>query len=233
MYTKPMKKLLFAIFAHPDDEAFGPSGTLVLEARSGTEIHLITLTDGAAGVNSESHIELGSVRLAEWHAAAELIGARGTHHLGYDDGCLCNQTMIDAQERLLPLIRGIVAEQHDDCEIEFMTIDDNGVTGHIDHTVASRAATYAYYVLRGEGHPLTRIRYACVSRDMFPEHNTNWIYMPAGRTPEEIDETIDAREVLDTVRDIMRCHHTQRQDAEAHLAAHGDRVAINHFIVRS
>lgn len=227
-----MKKLLFAIFAHPDDEAFGPSGTLVLEARSGAELHMVTLTDGAAGINSESHIELGSVRLAEWHTAAELIGATGTHHLGYDDGCLCNQTMIDAQERILALVRGIVAEAGD-CEIEFMTIDDNGITGHIDHTVASRAATYAYHTLKDEGAPLTRIRYACASRDMFPAPNTNWIYMPAGRTTEEIDETIDAREVLDTVRDIMRCHHTQRHDAEAHLRAHGDRVAINHFIVRS
>lgn len=227
-----MKKLLFAIFAHPDDEAFGPSGTLVLEARAGTEVHLVTLTSGAAGVNSEHHIELGSVRLAEWHAAAELIGARSTHHLGYDDGCLCNQTMIEAQERILALIRGIVTEL-DDYEIEFMTIDDNGITGHIDHTVASRAATYAFYTLKDEGLPLTRIRYTCVSRDMFPTHNTNWIYMPAGRTPEEIDEVVDAREVLETIRDIMRCHHTQRQDAEAHLAAHGERVAINHFIVRS
>lgn len=227
-----MKKLLFAIFAHPDDEAFGPSGTLVLEAKSGTEIHLVTLTNGAAGINSEDHIELGSVRLAEWHAAAELIGAIGTHHLGYDDGCLCNQTMIEAQERILALVRGI-ADATDDYEIEFMTIDDNGITGHIDHTVASRAATYAYYTLKDEGLPLSRIRYACVSRNMFPTYNTNWIYMPAGRAPQEIDETVDAREVLDTVRDIMRCHHTQRQDAEAHLIALGDGVAINHFIVRS
>lgn len=227
-----MKKLLFAIFAHPDDEAFGPSGTLVLEARAGTELHLITLTNGAAGINSESHIELGTVRLAEWHAAAELIGATGTHHLGYDDGCLCNQTMIEAQEHIVALIHKILADK-DDYAIEFMTIDDNGITGHIDHTVASRAATYAYYTLKGEGMPMTRIRYACVSRDMFPTHNTNWIYMPAGRSAEEVDEVVDAREVLDTIRDIMRCHHTQRHDAEAHMQAHGEAIALNHFIVRT
>lgn len=228
-----MKKLLFAIFAHPDDEAFGPSGTLVLEAQSGTELHLITLTNGAAGINSESHIELGSVRLAEWHAAAELIGATATHHLGYDDGYLCNTTLIDAQQRIARIVRDIAAQHGSEWQIEFMTIDDNGITGHIDHTVASRAATHAYYTLKDEGLALSRIRYACVSRDMFPAHNTSWIYMPAGRTTDEIDEIVDARDVLDTVRDIMRCHHTQRQDADAHMQAHGDSVAINHFIVRT
>lgn len=228
-----MKKLLFAIFAHPDDEAFGPSGTLVLETRNGTELHLITLTNGAAGINSESHIELGSVRLAEWHAAAELIGATATHHLGYDDGCLCNQTMIEAQQRIAQIVRDNAKRYGNGCEIEFMTIDDNGITGHIDHTVASRAATHAFYTLKDAKLPLTRIRYACVSQDMFPRRNTDWIYMPAGHTADEIDETIDAREVLSIVRDIIRCHHSQRHDGEAHLAAHGDKVAINHFIVRS
>lgn len=226
-----MKKLLFAIFAHPDDEAFGPSGTLVLEARSGTEIHLITLTDGSAGINNARHIDLGTVRIAEWHTAAELIGAVGTHHLSYKDGCLCNQTMIEAQKKIISLIRDITAKQ--ECEIELMTIDDNGITGHIDHTVASRAASYVFHTLKQEDFPITRIRYACVSREMFPSPNTNWIYMPAGRNPEEIDEVVDAREVLDTVKDIMHCHHTQRQDAEAHINAHGDNIAINHFIVRS
>ncbi|QHN42382.1 hypothetical protein GII36_00720 [Candidatus Mycosynbacter amalyticus] len=228
-----MKKLLFAVFAHPDDEAFGPSGTLVLETRSGTELHLITLTNGAAGINSESHIELGTVRLAEWQAAAELIGATATHHLGYDDGCLCNTTLIDAQQRIARIVRDIASQHGGEYEVEFMTIDDNGITGHIDHTVASRAATHAYYTLKSEGLALSRIRYACVSRDMFPTHNIDWIYMPAGRSLSEINETVDARAALDTVRDIIRCHHSQRGDGEAHLAAHGDQVAVNHFIIRT
>lgn len=228
-----MKKLLFAIFAHPDDEAFGPSGTLILEARGGTEVHLVTLTNGAAGINSEAHVELGSVRLAEWQAAAQLIGAVGTHHLGYDDGYLCNTTLVEAQERIARIVRDIAESRGSDCEVEFMTIDDNGITGHIDHTVASRAATHAFHTLKATGLPLTRIRYACVSRNMFPVANTDWIYMPAGRTAEEIDETVDAKEVLATIRDVIRCHHTQRHDGEAHLAAHGDKIAINHFIVRS
>jgi N-acetylglucosamine malate deacetylase 2 len=228
-----MKKLLFAIFAHPDDEAFGPSGTLVLETRSGTELHLITLTCGQAGQNPDNHENLGEVRLVEWHAAAKLMGATSTHHLNYRDGQLCNNTLVEIQSRLVKIVRHIYEQQEEDCQVEFMTMDDNGITGHIDHTVASRAASYAFYSLKTDGLPLTRIRYICAPQTVFATPNTDWIFMPAGRTPEEIDETIDAREVLDTVRDIMRCHYTQREDAEAHLNARGDGVAINHFIVRS
>lgn len=229
-----MKKLLFAIFAHPDDEAFGPSGTLVLEARSGTELHLVTLTSGQTGQNPDGHEDLGVVRLIEWHKAAKLMGAAKTHYLGYRDGQLCNNVLVEIQARLIKIVKEVVSQQDEPCEVEFMTIDDNGITGHIDHTVASRAATFAFYTLKETGNlPLTRIRYVCAPQDAFPTHNIDWIYMPAGRTPEEIDEVVDAREVLDTVRQIIRYHHTQRADAEAHLSARADAVAINHFIVRN
>lgn len=227
-----MQKILFAVFAHPDDEAFGPSGTLVLETRAGTELHLVTLTCGQAGQNPDQVDDLGAVRLGEWQQAAKLMGAARTYHLDYHDGQLCNQTLIDAQARVVELIRDVAAQHDEPYEIELMTIDDNGITGHIDHTVASRAASYAYYSLKADGLPLSRIRYICAPHQVFAAPNTSWIYMPAGRTPAEIDEIIDARSVLDTVHEIIRCHHTQRGDAEALLAARGDDVAVNHFMVR-
>ena len=228
-----MKKLLFAIFAHPDDEAFGPSGTLVLETRAGTELHLVTLTSGQAGQNPDAHENLGKIRLDEWYKAAAIIGAASTYHLDYHDGQLSNASLLTVQSQLTELIRNVAQQQTEAYELEFMTMDDNGITGHIDHTVASRAASFAYYTLKHEGLPFTRIRYACAPHKLFPVPNTSWIYMPAGRSPEEINETIDAREVIDVVRDIMRCHHTQRTDAEAHISARGDDIAINHFIVKS
>ena len=61
-----MKKFLFAIFAHPDDEAFGPSGTLVLEAQSGAELHLVTLTPGQNGQNPDHHPQLSTDTPESW-----------------------------------------------------------------------------------------------------------------------------------------------------------------------
>lgn len=228
-----MKKFLFAIFAHPDDEAFGPSGTLVLEAQGGAELHLVSLTPGQNGQNPDNHLDLGEVRLEEWRRAAGLIGATATHNLGYVDSELCNQLLPEIQGRLIELIRSTTSRTTGDYEIELMTIDDNGVTGHIDHTVASRAATFAFYTLKREGLPLTRIRYSCIPLDQMPSHNIEWIYAPAGRPLKEIDETVDAREVLATVRSIVECHHTQRDDGQSHLRAQGDSIAINHFTIRT
>ena len=43
------KLTLVAIFAHPDDEAFGTGGTLAKYAHEGVDVHLITATLGEAG----------------------------------------------------------------------------------------------------------------------------------------------------------------------------------------
>ncbi len=56
-----MTKHLFAVFAHPDDEAFGPSGTLLAETDAGTVLHLVLLTSGEHGINP-GHDNLASVQ---------------------------------------------------------------------------------------------------------------------------------------------------------------------------
>ena len=40
---------ILAVFAHPDDESFGPAGTIIKAIRSGHTVSLLTLTQGEAG----------------------------------------------------------------------------------------------------------------------------------------------------------------------------------------
>lgn len=150
-----MKKSIFAIFAHPDDEAFGPSGTLLSEEKAGNDIHLILLTSGDAGMNPDQHEDLGKVRLSEWQAAAKLIGATSTTFLGYEDGKLCNQAMVEIGEKIINTIDETIGSQQINGTIELLSNDLNGITGHIDHIIAARAACYAFYRLKASDTRIT------------------------------------------------------------------------------
>lgn len=226
-----MQKLLFGIFAHPDDEAFGPAGTLLTETKSGTELHLITLTAGEAGMNPDGVDNLADVRLDEWRAAGKLLGASSQHHLGYYDGTLGNDDHLHIADKIMHIVKTCI-NGRDDTIIEFISMDLNGVTGHIDHIVAGRSACLAFYRLKATGLPMSRIRLACLSRDQATEFNTDFCYMEAGHPLDEIDETVDARPLIKEIRTIMHCHYTQRSDAQAQIAALGDGIAVNHFIVQ-
>lgn len=232
-YTLYMRKIIFGIFAHPDDEAFGPAGTLLQETRSGTELHLITLTAGDAGTNPDNLSSLGEVRLEEWKKAGELLGAAGMHFLGYKDGQLNNLAMIEAASRVEEIIAATLEDTPADTHVELMSLDLNGLTGHIDHIVAARAACLAFYRLKARDSRFGRIRLACLPAELYPADNTHWIYMERGRAAEEINETIDARNLREDIIKVMRAHHTQRGDCEYNLKTQGDRLGLNDFIVKS
>lgn len=223
-----MKKLLFGIFAHPDDEAFGPGGTLIKAAHDGVELHLITLTLGQNGTNPDSAPDLGAIRREEWLKSGQMMGVSSQHELGYIDGRLSNIDMLEAAEKIQHIVREAVTDQA--VEVEFMGFDLNGLTGHIDHIVATRALCLAFYRLKQNDDRFTRIRLFCLPQKQNPAINTDWIYMEAGRAPEEIDEIIDAREYHDKIIEVMHIHHSQRHDAETQIRALGRDIGINHFI---
>lgn len=228
-----MKKILFGIFAHPDDEAFGPCGTLVKEVREGTELHLITLTSGEAGQNPDSFPDLGAVRDAEWRKAGSLIGAFGKYNLKLRDSRLNNLTMQLASERITGIVKDIITSHAIPVEADFITFEPNGLTGHIDHIVTARAATFVFHRLKESGLPLKRIRYYCICEDIAPTHSTTWIYADKGYGEHEIDELVDARDLSDTIMEVMHAHSTQRADCEHYLEMQGGLLGLDHFIVRS
>jgi hypothetical protein len=57
--------------------------------------------------------------------------------------------------------------------------------------------------------------------------------MEPGRTPQEIDETIDARDIKDDITTVMQAHYTQRGDYENQIALLGNDLGLNHFIVKT
>ena len=65
------------VFApHADDETFGMGGSLLKAKNEGIETHLVVLTDGALGGESE---DLVKVREEEVNQAAQLLGIKSLH----------------------------------------------------------------------------------------------------------------------------------------------------------
>jgi len=81
---------LMAVFAHPDDEAFGVGGTLAKYAAEGCQAHLVTATRGAAGQIRASKLatsaNLPQVREQELRCACEVYGIHPPHFLDYMNG---------------------------------------------------------------------------------------------------------------------------------------------------
>lgn len=117
--------------------------------------------------------------------------------------------------------------------VEFICFDFTGLSGHIDHIVASRAACLAFYRLKERDTRLRRIRLFCLPESLYPSHSVNWLYKEPGRTAGEIDEIIDARDLREDIIEIMCCHKTQSQDCDAILTTYGDQLGLDHFIVKS
>lgn len=148
-------RTILAIFAHPDDEAFGVGGTLSLYADAGDTVKLICATSGEAGLNrvdAEATARLGEVRREELRAACVELGIEPPVFLGYlDSGMagtpenehLASLNMADLQEVATKLAEIIRAEGAD----VVITFERYGWYGHPDHIKVYEAVRRAYEML--------------------------------------------------------------------------------------
>lgn len=131
------KRPVLGLFAHPDDETFGPGSTLAMLADRGHPVHLVCSTRGEEGTIGPSasmgRAKLAQVREAEMQAAARTLGAQTLWILHLPDSGLHRL----AEETLVrPFVRAIRAFRP---EI-LITFHENGISGHKDHrTVTVRA----------------------------------------------------------------------------------------------
>lgn len=216
-----MKKVLFGIFAHPDDEAFGPSASLYKSAQSGTDVHLIVVTDGEKGANPDNDSNLGALRIKEWQKSSSLIGATSTKALHYPDGKLCSDNYLSIANEILDHIHKVLSSYTTPASIDFMTFDYQGISGHLDHIAASMIATYVYLELKKDlsvNTSVNRLKYFCLSEALAPSANTSWIYMPAGKHHAHIDEEVHYEDIAEKKLEIMNAHHSQRADCASILA---------------
>lgn len=131
---------LMAVFAHPDDEAFGTGGTLAKYAAEGLDVYLVTATRGEAGEIVDPTLatpaNLPSVRERELRTACQVYGIHPPRFLDYLDGTLTIVHQGQAVSKLVKLIRELRPHV-------LITFGPDGIYGHYDHIAVHRWATIA------------------------------------------------------------------------------------------
>lgn len=152
--TNPGPRRLLGVFAHPDDESFGSGGMLARYAHSGVEVHVCTMTDGAAGsFDPQILAGMGVATLAEARRR-ELACACGElgvtlHMLGYRDSGMEGTPDNKHPESLYQADLEQVAQQLVGliCEVRpqvVVTHDPTGGYFHPDHIKTNHAVMRAW-----------------------------------------------------------------------------------------
>jgi len=157
-----MSRTLLAAFAHPDDESFGPGGTLAKYAAEGVAVHLLCATLGEAGESDTPDLgeceDLACQREQELRCAASVLGLTEVHLLGYRDSGMAGSPANQHLRALIQADPDNLTEQVADlmCRLRpqvVVTFDPFGGYGHPDHIAMHRATVAAFERLPGNERP--------------------------------------------------------------------------------
>ena len=151
-------RVLLAVFAHPDDESFGPGGTLARYAAEGVDVHYACATRGEVGtVDAELMQGFASVGDLRWHeleSAVRILGLTGLHWLGYRDSGMPGtednrhpDALVQADHN--QVVGRIVAVMRALRPQVVVTFDPCGGYGHPDH-VSIHYATRKAFAIAGD-----------------------------------------------------------------------------------
>lgn len=193
------KKTVVAIFAHPDDEAFGPSGTLTILSKT-HDVFLLCATRGEAG---GSDPRLAQIRSAELIKSARIIGIKKVYFLGFKDGSLSNSLYHKLAKKIEHYLKKLMPEI-------VMTSEPRGVSGHIDHITVSMATSFVCQKM-----PFVKtVLYYCLRYEDSLRKKKYFIYFPPGYRKEEIDKVVDISKVWETKLKAIMAHQSQIKDAK-------------------
>jgi LmbE family N-acetylglucosaminyl deacetylase len=192
---------LLAIFAHPDDESYGPAGTLAKYAAEGHQVGLITLTRGEAGSLGISKTlepeELGHKRSQELRCAAEKLGISYLKIYDLPDKNLMSISDEEGQQIIISEVQNFKPDA-------IITFHKNGISGHPDHKRVT------HWVLQA-------VEQFAISPSLFcfgilPEH----VKMIPQRelfaiTEGEVTHIIDVSQYINVKKEAIACHSTQQE----------------------
>lgn len=215
-----MKRKILLVYAHPDDESFSIGGTLPLLKKKGVEIKLLCATRGEAGKPGDPPFcrpwELGEVRTAELKCAAKILGIKEIFFLGLRDGMLAQSSLRFLSDLISPIL------QYESPDV-VITFAPNGISGHDDHVMISRATHQAFRRYMKEiNHPV-KFYNSTLPQSLVENLKAkglmrqNFKRPVGGTSDDQITLVVDIQKTLPVKIKALQCHKTQHKDWERFL----------------
>jgi LmbE family N-acetylglucosaminyl deacetylase len=196
-----MKRLL-CVFAHPDDECYGPGGTIARCALAGGDVFITTFTSGEAGTigvsKSLPRDELARRRRVELADACAALGVRGHRILGAPDRGVAG---VDAKWA----VREILDDMRRFRPHVVLTFHRGGVSGHPDHIAVANFLDRAL-VEAGDESPVACYEWG-ISHARAPLYQRPSLVPLADAQIAAVVDVDDA--AMDRKLAAIRCHETQ------------------------
>jgi LmbE family N-acetylglucosaminyl deacetylase len=220
----PEKLTLLAIFAHPDDEAFGTGGTLSKYTHEGIDVHLVIATRGEVGRLANPSLTLtqpiGIVREQELRRACACYGVEQLHLLGYIDGQTTVAPQAEAVYKVVKILRRVKPQV-------VISFGPDGGYGHYDHLAVHRWSTAAIQLAAevdrwpevGLPHHVAKFYYRAMPQEQLTHMQSltgrthvlmDGVPFPfMGHPMEKITTIINVRAYAENKLNGIRCHATQ------------------------
>ena len=218
------KRSLVAIFAHPDDEAFGPGGTLALYSKT-HDVFVICVTLGQSGNNHHNGDtkNIAKIRSQELLNSAKILGIKKVFFLNYKDGALSN----DKYHKIADEIQKITDKLKPEI---LLTFEERGVSGHIDHIAISMITHFVFFKVKYT----KKLMLFCISEKEAAEFRKDYfIYVPIGNNPSKVDKIVNTSSVYDIRVAAMKQHKSQMKDVIKILKIHEKLPHQELFLIRT
>jgi len=193
------------IFAHPDDEAFGPSGTIAKYAEEG-EVFLICVTNGNDKTRKDNS-GLSEIRKQELVSSSNTLGVKKVYFLDFEDGELRNNIYHQVSDKIQNILDKIKPDT-------LITYEPKGVSGHLDHIFCSMVTSYLYR----ENKYVKKLLLYCLPKIRSSLMKNYFIYFPDGYEKKEVQEIVDVSKYWNLKLKAVKCHKSQKKDVVRILA---------------
>lgn len=215
-----------ALFAHPDDETFGPGATLAALGERGPSA-LLCCTRGEAGSIDQSakigKSKLAKIREEELLAASDILGFDSVEILNLPDSGL---RWLEPETIVLPFVRAIRSfKPH-----IVLTFHENGISRHRDHRTVTRrvgeavtlAADGNAFAYLGKPHQVGRVWWYSIPDSKAAQFEN---YRSLASVPDaDIQVTIDLRSHVRKKWAAVDAHATQKLFVENMAKFLGERM---------